>query len=152
MTTLMNAAMLTAHGEPLRLQQVPVPELRPGHALVRIEASGVNPLDLKIRTGHAAHARVSPPAILGIDMAGSVESRCGGCHGICARRHGVRNDRWHCGCFQGHWPNTRWSTPDLSPADRRCGQHDRRPPCRSTRSRPGRAWWIVRAYTPDNGS
>ena len=35
-------------------------------------ASGVNPLDLKIRAGAAEHARHPLPAILGIDMAGVV--------------------------------------------------------------------------------
>jgi len=42
--------------------------------LVRIQASGVNPLDTKIRAGNAAHARHPLPAILGIDMAGIVEA------------------------------------------------------------------------------
>ena len=42
--------------------------------LVRIKASGVNPLDTKIRAGSAAHARVEPPAILGMDLAGVVET------------------------------------------------------------------------------
>jgi len=41
--------------------------------LVRISASGVNPLDTKIRAGKAAHAGQSLPAILGLDMAGVVE-------------------------------------------------------------------------------
>jgi NADPH:quinone reductase len=41
--------------------------------LVRIAASGVNPLDTKIRAGAAAHARHPLPAILGIDLAGTVE-------------------------------------------------------------------------------
>jgi NADPH:quinone reductase-like Zn-dependent oxidoreductase len=41
---------------------------------VRIKASAVNPLDLKIRRGEAAHARHPLPAILGIDLAGVVES------------------------------------------------------------------------------
>ena len=40
---------------------------------VRICASGVNPLDTKIRAGRADHARQPLPAILGIDMAGIVE-------------------------------------------------------------------------------
>jgi NADPH:quinone reductase-like Zn-dependent oxidoreductase len=40
--------------------------------LVRIAASGVNPLDTKIRAGVAAHARHPFPAILGIDLAGTV--------------------------------------------------------------------------------
>jgi NADPH2:quinone reductase len=40
---------------------------------VRIKASGVNPLDLKIRSGSAPHARHPLPAILGMDLAGIVE-------------------------------------------------------------------------------
>ena len=41
--------------------------------LVRISASAVNPLDTKIRAGKAAHARQPLPAVLGLDMAGTVE-------------------------------------------------------------------------------
>jgi NADPH:quinone reductase-like Zn-dependent oxidoreductase len=51
--------------------------LRPvqqGQVLVRILASGINPLDTKIRAGLAAHARQPLPAILGLDMAGVVEA------------------------------------------------------------------------------
>jgi NADPH:quinone reductase-like Zn-dependent oxidoreductase len=39
---------------------------------VRVRASGVNPLDEKIAGGGAAHAQVSVPAVLGIDLAGVV--------------------------------------------------------------------------------
>ena len=45
----------------------------PRQVLVRIAASGVNPLDTKIRGGVAAHARHPLPAVLGLDMAGTVE-------------------------------------------------------------------------------
>jgi NADPH:quinone reductase-like Zn-dependent oxidoreductase len=41
--------------------------------LVRISASGVNPLDTKIRAGKAAHAQQPLPAVPGLDMAGTVE-------------------------------------------------------------------------------
>jgi NADPH2:quinone reductase len=41
--------------------------------LVRISASGLNPLDTKIRAGEAEHARQPLPAVLGLDMAGTVE-------------------------------------------------------------------------------
>jgi hypothetical protein len=41
--------------------------------LVRIAASGVDPLDTKIRAGKAAHAKHPLPAVLGLDMAGTVE-------------------------------------------------------------------------------
>jgi NADPH2:quinone reductase len=74
MSDLMNAAILDAFGQPLRIGRVPIPDLRPGHVLVRIEASGVNPLDIKIRAGLAGHARTDPPAILGIDLAATVQA------------------------------------------------------------------------------
>jgi NADPH:quinone reductase-like Zn-dependent oxidoreductase len=70
----MRAAVLTAHGSPLQIGAVSRPEPAQGQVLVRIKASAVNPLDLKIYNGQAAHARHSPPAILGIDVAGIVES------------------------------------------------------------------------------
>src|SRR5262245_29443739 len=41
--------------------------------VVRVLASGVNPLDTKIRAGKAAHARQPLPAVLGLDVAGIVE-------------------------------------------------------------------------------
>jgi NADPH2:quinone reductase len=44
-----------------------------GHVLVKISASGVNPLDTKIRAGQAGHAKQPLPAVLGLDMAGIVE-------------------------------------------------------------------------------
>jgi len=49
----------------------PVPAA--GEVLVSVRASGVNPLDTKIRAAKAAHAQQALPAILGIDMAGVVE-------------------------------------------------------------------------------
>jgi NADPH:quinone reductase len=73
-STQMRAAVLTAHGSPLQLGPVSRPEAGEGQVLVRIKASAVNPLDLKIFKGQAAHARHPPPAILGIDVAGVVES------------------------------------------------------------------------------
>src|SRR5208283_3911151 len=45
----------------------------PNEVLVRIHASGLNPLDAKIRAGKAAHAQQPLPAVLGLDMAGIVE-------------------------------------------------------------------------------
>lgn len=68
----MQAALLEAHGAPFRLATVARPVARAGEVLVRIAASGVNPLDLKIRAGAAKHARQNLPAILGIDLAGTV--------------------------------------------------------------------------------
>jgi NADPH:quinone reductase len=69
---MMPAVVLDDFGGPLVLRDLPVPEPGPGEVLVRVAASAVNPLDLKIRAGAAAHARVQPPAVLGIDMAGTI--------------------------------------------------------------------------------
>jgi NADPH:quinone reductase len=52
---------------------LPRPTLNKNSVLVRIQASGVNPLDTKIRAGAAAHAQHPLPAVLGLDMAGVVE-------------------------------------------------------------------------------
>ena len=53
------------------------PRLRQGQVLVRIAASGLNPLDTKIRAGSAAHAKHPLPLVLGIDMAGVVVEALG---------------------------------------------------------------------------
>lgn len=44
-----------------------------GEVLIRVAASGVNPLDTKIRAGAAGHAKQLLPAVLGIDVAGTIE-------------------------------------------------------------------------------
>jgi NADPH2:quinone reductase len=72
--TSMQAAVLDGPKLPFKLTSVARPQLAPGQALVLIKASGVNPLDTKIRAGQAAHARHPLPAILGIDLAGTVEA------------------------------------------------------------------------------
>ena len=52
---------------------LPRPTLSSNQVLVKIHASGVNPLDTKIRAAKAAHAQQPLPAVLGLDMAGVVE-------------------------------------------------------------------------------
>ncbi len=69
----MRAMMLDGENAPFRLTDVARLMPGSGEVLVRIHASGVNPLDTKIRAGAAAHARHPLPGILGIDMAGVVE-------------------------------------------------------------------------------
>jgi NADPH:quinone reductase len=70
----MQALVLNRYNGPLELTQIPRPSVQPGQVLVRIKASGLNPLDTKIRAGSAAHARHPLPLVLGIDMAGVVEA------------------------------------------------------------------------------
>ncbi|WP_460458526.1 zinc-dependent alcohol dehydrogenase family protein [Angustibacter peucedani] len=68
----MRAMVLEQLGADLVSRDLPRPTPGPGEVLVRVVASGVNPLDLKIAAGAAAHAQVSVPAVLGIDLAGTV--------------------------------------------------------------------------------
>jgi NADPH:quinone reductase-like Zn-dependent oxidoreductase len=74
MTSTMQAAIAEAPGAPFRITTLARPEPKPGEVLVRIAASGTNPLDTKIRAAAAPHARHPLPAILGLDMAGRVEA------------------------------------------------------------------------------
>ncbi len=55
-----------------RAAEIPRPEPAANQVLVQIKASGVNPLDSKIRTGKAPHAQQPLPAVLGTDVAGVV--------------------------------------------------------------------------------
>jgi NADPH:quinone reductase-like Zn-dependent oxidoreductase len=70
----MRALVLEEANAPLQQKELPRPEPSKRQVLVRIEASGVNPLDTKIRAGQAAHARQPLPAVLGMDLAGTVEA------------------------------------------------------------------------------
>jgi NADPH2:quinone reductase len=70
----MHAAVLDAPNASFKLVKIARPTPRPDEVLVRIKASGVNPLDLKIQAGQAPHARQPLPAVLGIDLAGVVEA------------------------------------------------------------------------------
>ncbi|NUA29446.1 zinc-dependent alcohol dehydrogenase family protein [Cupriavidus basilensis] len=70
----MQALIVESAGAPFTAVQLPRPVAGPGQVLVRILASGVNPLDTKIRAGQAGHARHPLPAVLGLDLAGVVEA------------------------------------------------------------------------------
>ncbi|HEX5084030.1 MAG TPA: quinone oxidoreductase, partial [Blastocatellia bacterium] len=64
----MRALVLERYSGPFILTEAELPTITEGQALVRVKASGVNPLDVKIRSGNAAHARVKLPAVLGMDL------------------------------------------------------------------------------------
>ncbi|AKE11711.1 zinc-dependent alcohol dehydrogenase family protein [Serratia liquefaciens] len=73
MNTMMTALMLENFtDEQFILAQLPVPTAGAGQVLVQIHASGVNPIDYKIRLGEAPYAMPDLPAVLGTDMAGVV--------------------------------------------------------------------------------
>ena len=71
---MMKAAILETHESPFKVSELASPSLGDRQVLVRIKASGTNPLDIKISSGNAPHAKVELPAILGIDLAGVIES------------------------------------------------------------------------------
>src|ERR1700722_6090457 len=68
----MTAAVLEAFGSDPVLRNLARPVPSGDEVLARVEPRGLNPLDTKIKPGSAAHARVSPPFVLGIDLAGVV--------------------------------------------------------------------------------
>jgi NADPH:quinone reductase-like Zn-dependent oxidoreductase len=70
---MMRAMILEEFGGALLPVELETPRAGPGQVLVRVGASGVNPLDTKIRAGQAGHARTVLPAVLGLDLAGVVE-------------------------------------------------------------------------------
>jgi NADPH:quinone reductase-like Zn-dependent oxidoreductase len=75
MTTIketMQALVLEEFSSPFVRKTLDRPIPKKGEVLVKIIASGVNPLDTKIWSGKAGHAQQPLPAILGLDMAGVV--------------------------------------------------------------------------------
>jgi NADPH2:quinone reductase len=68
----MKALVLENYGSPFVLKEIDRPVVKDNEVLVQIKAASVNPLDTKIKTGNAGHAKTQLPAILGIDMAGIV--------------------------------------------------------------------------------
>lgn len=70
----MRAIVMADFGAPsvLEVKDVPRPEIRRGHLLVRVMASALNPIDTKIRSGQI-DVGIVPPVVLGFDAAGIVE-------------------------------------------------------------------------------
>jgi NADPH:quinone reductase-like Zn-dependent oxidoreductase len=71
----MKAALLYSYGDPsqLRYEEISVPKYGDDEVLVKMHATSINPIDVKIRSG-AAKSRFSIefPAILGRDLSGQV--------------------------------------------------------------------------------
>lgn len=70
----MKAQIIKEFGEPEVFQplELPKPEVLPGHVLIRVAATSVNPIDCKLRKGLVAIAP-SFPAVLHGDVAGVIE-------------------------------------------------------------------------------
>jgi S-(hydroxymethyl)glutathione dehydrogenase/alcohol dehydrogenase len=68
-TGTMLAAVLPAPGEPLQIEEIPVPRPRRGELLVKVAACGVCHTDLHVLKGEVAFPT---PAVLGHEIAGTV--------------------------------------------------------------------------------
>jgi NADPH:quinone reductase-like Zn-dependent oxidoreductase len=72
---LMKAVLLYAYGCPaqLRYEETTLPKCGDNEVLVKVHATSINPIDLKLRSG-AAKSRMplTLPAILGRDLSGEV--------------------------------------------------------------------------------
>src|SRR5262252_5254525 len=75
----MKAIVVSEYGGPevLQFKDYPDPSPGPDEVLVRVAATSINPFDIKRRSGEAkAFAPISFPAVIGVDLAGTVIS-CG---------------------------------------------------------------------------
>ncbi|MFB6096927.1 MAG: zinc-binding dehydrogenase [Haloferacaceae archaeon] len=72
----MTAQVIRAFGDPgaFETSEIERPEVRPNHALVRVEATSVNPVDSKLRSGAIPDATPEFPAVLHGDVAGVVKA------------------------------------------------------------------------------
>jgi threonine dehydrogenase-like Zn-dependent dehydrogenase len=76
------AAVLTAHGEPLELQELPLPDtIEPGAALVRIVCSTLCGTDIEIWEGRMSFPGMLP-MVLGHEMVGEVIAVGDGAHDV----------------------------------------------------------------------
>jgi NADPH:quinone reductase-like Zn-dependent oxidoreductase len=72
---LMKAVVLHEFGKPsqLKWEDMPDPKPGPGEVLVRVNAASINPIDFKMRAGHAQDRfPITFPAVLGRDCAGVI--------------------------------------------------------------------------------
>ena len=78
MTGTMLAAVLPAPGQPLQLEQIPIPAPRTGEVLVRVAACGVCHTDLHVIKGEVAFPT---PAVLGHEISGTIAALGDGVEG-----------------------------------------------------------------------
>lgn len=72
-TNTMKALILNSYDvKAFTASQIAIPTPGQNEVLVKIHASGVNPIDYKIREGSATYATPELPAVLGTDLAGEV--------------------------------------------------------------------------------
>jgi NADPH:quinone reductase-like Zn-dependent oxidoreductase len=94
----LKAVLFHQHGGPevLEVSQFPVPEPKPGQALVRLRAAALNRLDLWVRRGWPG-LRLDLPLIPGADGAGEVAALGVGVEGLEVGQRVVINSNLGCG-------------------------------------------------------
>jgi NADPH:quinone reductase-like Zn-dependent oxidoreductase len=75
-TTKMQGIAINRFGsvDELQMMEMPIPTPKSNEVLVRIKASGVNPVDVLLREGFAASSSPQFPIIMGVDLSGTVEA------------------------------------------------------------------------------
>ncbi len=72
----MKAQVINTFGSPsvFILTDLPIPKIKPGHVLIKVQATSVNPIDCKVRSGALSTIAPEFPAVLHGDVSGIVES------------------------------------------------------------------------------
>jgi NADPH2:quinone reductase len=81
------AARLAGHGQPLRIEEIELPEPGPHDVVLDVAYSGVNPVDMNAAQGQVA-ADAPVPRTLGTEGAGTVDGRP-----VMVRGHGIGTAR-----------------------------------------------------------
>lgn len=70
----MKSQIIQSFGEPsvFQFKEISEPELKPGHVLIQVKATSVNPIDTKVRAGAVPAVAPQFPAVLHGDVAGLV--------------------------------------------------------------------------------
>lgn len=71
----MKAQVIRSFGGPsvFQMEDIPIPEVKPGHVLIHVKATSVNPIDTKVRSGLFPDVAADFPVVLHGDVAGIVE-------------------------------------------------------------------------------
>lgn len=74
--TRVKAQIIQSFGEPsvFQFQEISKPEVKPGHVLIQVKATSVNPIDTKVRAGAVPAVAPEFPAVLHGDVAGVVKA------------------------------------------------------------------------------
>lgn len=72
----MKAQVINSFGNPtvFHLIELPLPPIKPGHVLIKVHATSVNPIDTKVRGGLVPDIAPAFPAVLHADVAGVVDA------------------------------------------------------------------------------